>query len=39
MKTEFSVVFGILATIAIGMGTINHSAYAAKLTASSSSDG
>jgi hypothetical protein len=39
MKTEFSVVFAIIAIIAIGMGTIYHNAYAAKLTASSSSDG
>jgi hypothetical protein len=29
MKTAFSIVFGIIATIAIGMGTENHGAYAA----------
>ena len=39
MKTSFSILFGIIATIAIGMGTGNHGAYAAKLTASSYSDG
>ena len=33
MKIAFSIVFGIIATIVIGMGTGNHGAYAAKLTA------
>jgi hypothetical protein len=39
MKTTFSVVFGIIATIVIVTGIGNHGAYAAKVTASSSSDG
>jgi hypothetical protein len=39
MKIAFSIVFGIIATIVIGMGTGNHGAYAAKLTASSYSGG
>jgi hypothetical protein len=39
MKTTFSVVFGIIATTVIVMGIGNHGAYAAKLTASSNSDG
>jgi hypothetical protein len=41
MRTTFSIVFGMIVTIMIGMGTGigNHAAYAAKVTASSYSDG
>ena len=39
MKTTFPIVLGIIATIVIGMGTGNHLVYAAKVTASSNSDG
>jgi hypothetical protein len=37
MKTAFSIVFGIIATMLMGIGT--RGAYAVKLTASSYSDG
>jgi hypothetical protein len=39
MKTAFSIVFGIIATMLIGMGVGTHGAFGAKLTASSYSDG
>jgi hypothetical protein len=38
-RTKLSIVLGIIAIIVIGIGSGNHSAYAAKLTASSYGDG
>jgi hypothetical protein len=39
MRTKLSIVFGIISTIVIVIGLGNHAAYAAKLTASSYTDG
>src|ERR1041385_4593892 len=39
MRTRLSFVFGTIMAITIGIGIANHVAYAAKLTASSYSDG
>ena len=38
-RTKLPIVLGIIATMVIGIGAANHGAYAAKLTASSYSDG